>query len=91
MNLCISYITNQWPRDLNKDFTLGNCWFGSVESKNNTDLDKYKYSGYLIGFDSCSEFSFTNESVGKSFIMIGAAMSSSVHMDNKKKRYLDSW
>ena len=26
---------------------------------------KYKYSGYNIGFDSCSEFSFTDGAMGK--------------------------
>ena len=26
---------------------------------------KYKYSGYDIGFDSCSEFSFTDGAMGK--------------------------
>ena len=65
INLCISYIRNQWPGDLNIDFTLVNCLFGSVESTKNTDPDKYKYSGYGIEFDSRSQFSFTDGSVGK--------------------------
>ena len=38
------------------DFTLGNCLFGSVKLTKNTDLDKYKYSSYDIGFYSGSEF-----------------------------------
>ena len=38
------------------DFTLGNCLFGSVKLFKNTDLDKYKYSSYDIGFYSGSEF-----------------------------------
>ena len=33
--------------------------FGSVKLTMNTDPDKYKYRGYGIGFDSCSEFPFT--------------------------------
>ena len=44
-------------RNLNTDFALGNCLFGSVKLTKNADLDKYKYSGYGIGFDSRSEFS----------------------------------
>ena len=36
---------------LNTDVTLGNCLFGSVKITKNIDLDKYKYSGYGIGFD----------------------------------------
>ena len=38
---------------------------GSVKLTKNADLDKYKYSGYGIGFESRSEFSFTDGSVGK--------------------------
>ena len=33
----------------------------------NADPDKYKYSGYGIGFDSHSEFSFSDGSVGKRY------------------------
>ena len=60
INIYISYILNQWPRDLNTDFTLGNCLFGSVKLTKNADPDKYKYSSYGIGFDSRSKFSFTD-------------------------------
>ena len=38
---------------------------GSVKLTKNADLDKYKYSGYGIGFESRSEFSFTDGSMGK--------------------------
>ena len=30
--------------------TLGNCWFGAVRLTKNADIDKYKYSGYGVGF-----------------------------------------
>ena len=39
---------NQWLRNLNTDFTLGNCLFASVKVTKNADPDKYKYSGYGI-------------------------------------------
>ena len=32
------------------DPTLGNSLFGAVKSVKNADIDKYKYSGYGIGF-----------------------------------------
>ena len=64
INLYISYVLNQWLRDLKADFTLKNCLFGSVQLTRNADPDKFKYSGYCTGFASCSEFSFTDESVG---------------------------
>ena len=41
-----------------------------------------------MGFDSRSEFSYTGGSMGKTVIIIGADMSSSVHTDNKTKNIL---
>ena len=41
-------------QDLNSDFTLRDCLFGGVKVAKNTDLAKYVYSGYGIGFDSGS-------------------------------------
>ena len=75
-------------RDLNTDFTLNNCLFGSVKLTKNADPEKYKYSGYGIGFDSRSEFLFTDGSMGNNAIIFGADMSSSVHADNKNKNIL---
>ena len=73
---------------MNTDFTLKNCLFGFVELTKNADPDKYKYSSYGIGFDSRPGFSFTDGSVGKTVIIFGADMSSSVHIDNKNKDIL---
>ena len=78
----ISYILNQLPRDLNTEFTLRSCFFGSVKQTNNAGLDKCKYSNYGIGFDFHSEFLLPEGSMGKFVIIFGADMSSSVHIDN---------
>ena len=59
--------------------------FESVELNNNTDLEKYIYSCYGIGFDSRSEFSLTDGSIGKNVVVFGVDMSSSVHIDNENK------
>ena len=83
INLYNSYTLDPWSRHLNTDFTLANCFFGTAAE--NTDPDKYKYVGYGIGFDSRSESSLTDSSVVKNAIIFGAHMSSSVHIDNKKK------
>ena len=40
----------------NTYFPLSNCLFGSVKLTKNADLNRYTYTGYSIGFDSCSEF-----------------------------------
>ena len=72
--LYIYYLLNPQLRKLNTDFALNNCLFGSVKLTTNADLDKYKYSGYAIGFDFHSEFLFTDESLEKNVIIFGADM-----------------
>ena len=82
MNLYISYTLGLQLKNWNVDFTLGNCLFGSAKLTKNADLDKYKYTGYGIGFDFRSEFLFTDGSYG----IFGADMSSwYMHADNKRK------
>ena len=61
--------------------------FGSVKLTKNPDIDKYKYSGYGIGFDRKGEFSFGN-GFGQNVIIFGADMSSSIHSTNKTKNIL---
>ena len=88
VNLYISYTLDWWSKDLNTNFTLGNCLFGSARQVKNADLDKYKYSNYGIEFDSRSEFLLPDGSIGKNFIIFRFDMSSSVHIDNKNKDIL---
>ena len=52
---------------------------------------KYLFSGYGTRFDSGSEFSLPNGSVGKNVIIFGVGMSSSVHVNNERKLILNSW
>ena len=51
----------------------------------NADIDKYGYSGYGNGFDRKGSFSFSCGGYGQNVIIFGADMSSSLHIDNKKK------
>ena len=67
------------------DPTLKNCLFGAVTLTKNTDIDKYRYSGYRIGFDRRSSFSFSGGGFGQNVLVFGADMSSSAHIDNRKK------
>ena len=46
------------PSSHDIDPTIKNCLFGAVTLTKNTDIEKYKYSGYGIGFDRRSSFSF---------------------------------
>ena len=72
----------------NPDFTLENCLFGAVKITKNADVDKYKYSGYGIGFDGRGVFTHPKGSFGNNAIIFGVDMSSSVHIDNKGKDIL---
>ena len=47
-----------------------------VNLTKNDSLDKYKYSGHRIAFDSRSESSFTDGSFGKNVNIIKPGMSS---------------
>ena len=68
--------------------TLENCLFGSVILTKNADFDKYKYSGYGIGFDRHGNFSFLDIGLARNVITFGIDISAFVHIDNKKKDIL---
>ena len=69
---------------------LKNCLFGAVTLTKNEDIDKYGYSGYGIGFARISSFSFSGGGFGQNVLIFEADMSSSAHIDNKKKRHISS-
>ena len=51
------YIVCELDSTLNdRSITLENCLFGAVKSTKNADIDKFKYSGYGIRFDSRGTF-----------------------------------
>ena len=70
------------------DPILKNCLSGAVTLTKNADIDKYEYSGYLIGFDRRGIFSFPGGGFGQNVLIFGVGMSSSAHIDNKKKDIL---
>ena len=67
------------------DPTLKNCLFGAVTLTKDADIEKYGYSGYGIGFDRRSSFSFPGRELGQNVLIFGVYLSSSAHIDNKKK------
>ena len=86
VNICIVY-------ELNKLYsktapTLVICLFGAVSITKNTDIDKYRYSGYGIGFDSKRLYLLPSGRFGRNVIIFGVDMSLSVHVDNKGKDIL---
>ena len=66
---------------------LENCLFGAVSLTKNPDIDKYKYSGYGIGFDRHGSFSSPGIGLGRN-VTFGVDMSSSTKIDNRKKNIL---
>ena len=71
------------PRTNNSDVTLENCPFDAVKLTKNADIDKCKYSGCGIGFDSKGSFSHPSGGFGKNVVIFGADMSSFSHANNK--------
>ena len=64
---------------------LENSLFGAVKLIKKAHIDKYKYSEYGIGFDRRETFSFSSAGLGCNLIIFGVDMSSSIHVDDKKK------
>ena len=70
------------------DPTLKNCLFSAGTLTKNADIDTYGYSDYGIGFDRKTVFSFPSRGFGRNIIIFGVDMSSSAHIDNKKRDIL---
>ena len=70
------------------DPTLEKCLFDAATLTKNTDIDKYGYSGYGTGFNRRSSFSHPGGKFAQNVLIFGADMSSSAHIDNKKKDIL---
>ena len=54
----------------NNDPTLKNCLFGAVTFTKNVDIEKYKYSGYGIGFDRRSSYSLPGGGYGQNVLIL---------------------
>ena len=70
--------------------TLENCLFGAVSLTKNADIDKYKYFGCGIGFDTHGCFSHPSGGTVRNAIILRVNMSSSIKIDNRK-RHFNSW
>ena len=81
VNIYIVYETT--PDTKTSNITLENCLFGAIKITKNSDVDKYKDSGYGIGFDSRGSFLDPSGGNGKTVIIFGGDFVSSVHANNK--------
>ena len=84
------YIVYEISKSINiSDYpTLENCLFGEVTLTKNADINRYKYSGYGIGFDIHGSFWCPNNGLGRNVIIFVVDMSSSTKIDNRKKDIL---
>ena len=83
------YIVYDLKSNLNNfDPTLKNCVFGAIKLTKNSNIDKYEYAGYGIGFDSKGTFSDPSGRTGVNVIIFGADLSSRAHANNKTKSIL---
>ena len=83
------YIVHDLDSNLtNFDPTIQNCLFGAINLTKNSDIDKYKYSGYGIDSESKGTFSHPTASFGQNATIFGADMSSSTHANNKTRSIL---
>ena len=57
---------------LKTGITLHNCLFGAVKLTKDADIDKYKYSGYGIGFDSRGDSAHPSGGSGRNGIIFQA-------------------
>ena len=87
VNIYIAYEIGAPSSQVN-DPTLKNVLFDAVTLTKNADIDKYGYSGYEIGFDRRTSFSFPGSGFGQNVLICGVDMSFSAHIDNKKKDIL---
>ena len=81
VNIYIVYETTSDTKTSN--VTLENCLFSAIKLTKNADVDKYKYSGYGIGFDSTGSFSHPSGGNDTKVIISGADLRSSEHANNK--------
>ena len=86
VNIYIGYeLTGSSSND--NDPTVRDPLFGAINLTKNADFDKCKYSGFGIGFDIHESFSFPGGGFGCNVINFGVDVSSSVHVDNKKRTF----
>ena len=71
VNIFTDFELDRWSQDLSTDFTLKDCFFGAAKLNKNTDPGKYSFSGYVMGFDSYSFFSFPGFDWGKNVVIFG--------------------
>ena len=85
VSIYIVYEINRKHNTIISDSTLENSLFGAVTLTKHVNIDRYGCSGYGIGFDRQESLSFSGDGYGQNVLIFGVDMSSSSHIDNKKR------
>ena len=74
VNIYIAYKTS--PKTINSNFAFRDCLYGEIKIKNtnNSDTDKWQYSGYGVGFDLTGTFTHSDGGNGKNDVIFGAIL-----------------
>ena len=77
------YIVYGFDSNLNNfNPILENCLFGAIMITKNGDIDKYKYSGYGLVFDSKGVLLYPTGSFGNNAVIFGVEAIGSIHVSN---------
>ena len=84
------YIVYEISKSINISncLTLENCFFGVFSLTKNSDIDRYKVSGYGTGFDRHGRFSFPGIGLDRNTIVFEVNMSLSTKIDNREEDIL---
>ena len=84
------YIVYEISKSINISncLTLENCFFGAFSLTKNSDIDRYKVSGYGTGFDRHERFSFPGIGLDRNTIVFEVNMSLSTKIDNREEDIL---
>ena len=85
VSIYIVYEINRKDNTIISDSTLENSLFGAVTLTKHVNIDRYGCSGYGSGFDRQESLSFSGDGYGQNVLIFGVDMSSSSHIDNKKR------
>ena len=81
LNVYIVYDLDDRPKISHTNFKVGNCFFVATNVVENTDKEKWMYSGYGKAFDGASSLNFGND-FAKNVIIFGSSSLADNHKNN---------
>ena len=79
--------TSSMIQMLGQNVPIKNCLFGATSIVNNSNKEKWMYSGYGIAFGGSGSWNFGND-FAENTVIFGVDNSSSPHADNLNNNFL---